>query len=123
MQTKQNPLILTLRLDTVSQSFFDELRSKHFPPQPSRDVLEEVKTRLMYAQVLETIRCFDEKVLMSARDADVGSILGWGFPAFTGGTLSYIDFVGVDKFKAEANRLYHTYGERFKPPVIRSFYA
>ena len=56
--------------------------------------VEELKTRLLYIQALETARCFEEGVLRSVHEADLGSILGWGFPAYTGGTLSFIDTVG-----------------------------
>jgi len=45
----------------------------------------------------------------------LGSILGWGFPAWTGGTLSYIDTIGPARFVAECKRLARQYGERFKP--------
>ena len=51
--------------------------------------------RLLYIQALETARCMEEGVLRSAHEADLGSILGWGFPAYTGGTLSFIDTIGV----------------------------
>ena len=70
--------------------------------QPS---VEELKTRLLYIQALETARCFEEGVLTSVHEADLGSILGWGFPAYTGGTLSYIDTIGTTQFVAECKRL------------------
>jgi 3-hydroxyacyl-CoA dehydrogenase/enoyl-CoA hydratase/3-hydroxybutyryl-CoA epimerase len=80
--------------------------------QPS---VEELKTRLLYIQALESARCHEEGVLRSVHEADLGSILGWGFPAWTGGTLSFIDTVGPAKFVAECKRLAKLYGERFKP--------
>ena len=58
---------------------------------------------------------FEEGVLRSVHEADLGSILGWGFPAYTGGTLSYIDTIGTTQFVAECKRLTRLYGERFKP--------
>jgi 3-hydroxyacyl-CoA dehydrogenase / enoyl-CoA hydratase / 3-hydroxybutyryl-CoA epimerase len=54
-------------------------------------------------------------VLTDPRDADIGSILGWGFAPYTGGTVSFIDGIGVAKFVAEAERLAKKYGDRFKP--------
>jgi 3-hydroxyacyl-CoA dehydrogenase/enoyl-CoA hydratase/3-hydroxybutyryl-CoA epimerase len=80
--------------------------------QPS---VEELKTRLLYIQALETARCHEEGVLRSVHEADLGSILGWGFPAYTGGTLSFIDTIGTTKFVAECKRLAKLHGGRFKP--------
>jgi 3-hydroxyacyl-CoA dehydrogenase/enoyl-CoA hydratase/3-hydroxybutyryl-CoA epimerase len=75
----------------------------------------EVVKRLMYIQALETTRCMEEGVVTTAAEADLGSILGWGFPAWTGGTLSYIDTIGVRAFVAECERMSKRYGKRFKP--------
>jgi len=80
--------------------------------QPSAD---EVMKRMMYIQALETARCMEEGVVTTAAEADLGSILGWGFPAWTGGTLSYVDTVGIRHFVAECDRLAKRYGKRFKP--------
>jgi 3-hydroxyacyl-CoA dehydrogenase/enoyl-CoA hydratase/3-hydroxybutyryl-CoA epimerase len=80
--------------------------------QPS---IEELKTRLLYVQALEAARCYEEGVLRSVPEADIGSILGWGYPAYTGGTLSLIDTVGPAQFVAECKRLAKRHGERFKP--------
>jgi 3-hydroxyacyl-CoA dehydrogenase / enoyl-CoA hydratase / 3-hydroxybutyryl-CoA epimerase len=54
-------------------------------------------------------------VLTDAADGDLGSILGWGFPPWTGGTLSFIDTVGTKAFVAECQRLAKAYGPRFAP--------
>lgn len=86
-----------------------------FPIAKVQPSLEEVKTRLLYRQALETVRCYEEGVIRTKLDADLGSILAWGFPPYTGGTLSFVDFVGVEKFVAECDRLADTYGERFRP--------
>ncbi len=86
-----------------------------YPQLPMQPSVEEVKTRLLYIQALETARCYEEGVLRTVPEADLGSILGWGFPAWTGGTLSFIDTVGPAKFVAECKRLARLYGERFKP--------
>lgn len=86
-----------------------------FPVAKNQPSLEEVKTRLLYRQAIEAVRCYEEGVIRTQLDADLGSILGWGFPAYTGGTLSFVDFVGIEKFIAECDRLAHTYGERFRP--------
>jgi len=80
--------------------------------QPSAD---EVMKRILYIQALETTRCMEEGVVTTAAEADLGSILGWGFPAWSGGTLSYIDTIGIRNFVAECDRLAKRYGKRFKP--------
>jgi 3-hydroxyacyl-CoA dehydrogenase/enoyl-CoA hydratase/3-hydroxybutyryl-CoA epimerase len=90
------------------------LRSE-YPPATKQPTLEEVKRRLLYIQALETARCFEEGVLTSAAEADLGSILGWGFPAWTGGTLSFIDTIGVAQFVADCRKLAKLHGPRFKP--------
>jgi len=89
--------------------------ASEYPRLATQPGVEELKTRLLYIQALETARCFEEGVLKSVHEADLGSILGWGFPAYTGGTLSYIDTIGPVKFVAECKRLAKLYGERFKP--------
>ena len=65
----------------------------------------EIKHRLLAMQALETARCFEEGVLTDGREADVGSILGFGFAPFSGGTLSYIDMMGVKNFVELCQRL------------------
>ncbi len=86
-----------------------------FPLAAEQPNLEEVKTRLFYRQALETVRCYEEGVIRTKLDADLGSILAWGFPPYTGGTLSFVNFVGIEKFVSECDRLADTYGERFRP--------
>ena len=71
--------------------------------------------RFLYSQANETAQTLEEGVLETAEDADLGAVLGWGFPAWTGGTLSYIDTVGIAEFVAEADRLAQLYGSRFAP--------
>ena len=67
---------------------------------PDKIDIEELKLRLLGIQALETARCFEEKVLTDVREADVGSILGFGFAPFSGGTLSWIDMMGTKNFVA-----------------------
>ncbi len=87
-----------------------------YPPAAKQPDVDEVKKRLLYAQAVETVRCLDEGVVTEPADADIGSILGWGYPAWTGGTLSFIETVGLQAFVAECDRLAATYGPRFKVP-------
>jgi 3-hydroxyacyl-CoA dehydrogenase/enoyl-CoA hydratase/3-hydroxybutyryl-CoA epimerase len=86
-----------------------------FPRAPQQPSADEVMKRLLCIQALETARCMEEGVVTTAAEADLGSILGWGFPAWTGGTLSYIDTIGIRNFVAECDRLAKRYGKRFKP--------
>jgi 3-hydroxyacyl-CoA dehydrogenase / enoyl-CoA hydratase / 3-hydroxybutyryl-CoA epimerase len=78
----------------------------------------DLQERMLFAEALETVRCFDEGVLSSVPDANVGSILGIGFPAWTGGVMQYIDQYpgGVAGFVARARQLAERYGDRFAPP-------
>lgn len=80
--------------------------------------VDELKKRLLAIQALETARCFEEGVLTDVREADVGSILGFGFAPFTGGTLSYIDFTGVKTFVTLCETLAKKYGPRFAPNAL-----
>lgn len=87
-----------------------------YPLADEQPTAEEVKKRLLYRQAIETVRCMDEGVITHPADADIGSVFGWGFPAYTGGTISYIETEGLETFVAEADRLAHTYGDRFAVP-------
>jgi 3-hydroxyacyl-CoA dehydrogenase/enoyl-CoA hydratase/3-hydroxybutyryl-CoA epimerase len=78
--------------------------------------LQEMKDRILYRQSIETARCLQEGVLGTAHDANIGSIYGIGFPAWTGGALQYINHVGTAKFVARADDLAKKHGERFSPP-------
>jgi 3-hydroxyacyl-CoA dehydrogenase/enoyl-CoA hydratase/3-hydroxybutyryl-CoA epimerase len=86
----------------------------HFPVADEQPEVSELKKRFLTIQALETARCFEEGVLTHPEDADIGSIFGWGFPPYTGGTLSYIDTVGIREFVADCDRMAATYGERFE---------
>jgi 3-hydroxyacyl-CoA dehydrogenase/enoyl-CoA hydratase/3-hydroxybutyryl-CoA epimerase len=86
-----------------------------YPVAAQQPALEEVKKRILYMQALEAARCMEEGVVTTAAEADLGSILGWGYPAWTGGTLSFIDTIGVAQFVADCEQLAKRYGKRFKP--------
>ncbi|GLZ29613.1 3-hydroxyacyl-CoA dehydrogenase [Lentzea sp. NBRC 105346] len=78
---------------------------------------QDVRDRLLYIQSLETIRCLDENVLTSVADANIGSIFGFGFAPWTGGTLQFVNSTGLAAFVDRADYLADTYGERFRPPA------
>jgi 3-hydroxyacyl-CoA dehydrogenase/enoyl-CoA hydratase/3-hydroxybutyryl-CoA epimerase len=89
------------------------------PPRPA-DAFDpaELRHRLLLVQSLEAARCLEEGVVTDVREADVGSILGFGFAPFTGGTLSHIDGLGVERFVALCEALAEKHGPRFRPPAL-----
>ncbi len=85
-------------------------------PKPAEQFnIEELKQRLLVMQALETARIFEEKCLTDVREADVGSILGFGFAPYSGGTLSYIDTMGTAAFVKLCRQFTKKWGPRFKP--------
>jgi 3-hydroxyacyl-CoA dehydrogenase/enoyl-CoA hydratase/3-hydroxybutyryl-CoA epimerase len=82
---------------------------------PLVDLIE----RMLFAEALETVRCFDEGVITSFEDANIGSIFGIGFPAWTGGVAQYVDQYagGTTGFVARCKELADAYGDRFVPPA------
>ncbi|WP_409024743.1 3-hydroxyacyl-CoA dehydrogenase NAD-binding domain-containing protein [Flectobacillus sp. BAB-3569] len=100
---------------TGKKKYLWEGLSQLFPLNSVQPSAEDIKQRLFYRQVLETVKCFEEGVLRTPLDADLGSIFAWGFPAYLGGTLSFVDTVGIVDFVKECDRLADTYGERFRP--------
>lgn len=86
----------------------------------SRQVpLVDLQERMLFAEAIDTVRCVDDGVLSSAADANIGSLLGIGFPAWTGGVLQYINQYegGLRGFVARARELAAAYGARFTPPA------
>ncbi len=112
----------------VAKGFYDypENSEKHLWPkltelyptideQPSQ---QDLVDRLLYVQANETAKCFEENVVRTVADANVGSIFGWGFAPNQGGTLQFINSVGVDKFVERSRELANLYGVRFEPANI-----
>jgi 3-hydroxyacyl-CoA dehydrogenase/enoyl-CoA hydratase/3-hydroxybutyryl-CoA epimerase len=92
------------------------LQPKHLDPD-TLDV-EELKQRFLVVQAVEAARTVEDHVITDMREADVGSILGFGFAPFTGGTLSYIDFMGTKQFVELCHKFEAKYGSRFTPPKL-----
>jgi len=93
---------------------------------PSALKLRDLEERMLFIEVLEAVKCLDEGVIESVADANIGSIMGIGFPGWTGGVLQYVngytpaggdEATGVAGFVARARELAATYGERFEPPA------
>jgi 3-hydroxyacyl-CoA dehydrogenase/enoyl-CoA hydratase/3-hydroxybutyryl-CoA epimerase len=91
--------------------------NKRFAREGALIPLADIKERLLFVQAIETVRCVDEGVVTTARDANIGSIFGIGFPAWTGGVLQYINGYGLPAFVARARELAEAYGDRFLPPA------
>nr|MBV6630791.1 enoyl-CoA hydratase/isomerase family protein [Oceanococcus sp. HetDA_MAG_MS8] len=92
--------------------------AKHYPTADTQLSVQDMKDRLLYAQAIETARCVEEGVVLKTNDANIGSIFGWGFAPWSGGTLQYINQIGLPQFVARAQQLADQYGERFAPPQL-----
>ncbi|MFI8368850.1 3-hydroxyacyl-CoA dehydrogenase NAD-binding domain-containing protein [Streptomyces sp. NPDC085466] len=93
---------------------------EHFTKPGYEIPFRDMQERMLFAEALDTVRLLEEGVLTSVADANIGSIMGIGFPAWTGGILQYINGYegGVAGFTARARELAETYGERFAPPAL-----
>jgi 3-hydroxyacyl-CoA dehydrogenase/enoyl-CoA hydratase/3-hydroxybutyryl-CoA epimerase len=97
--------------------------TEEFPLAATQPELQDVKDRFLFIEAVETARCFDEGVIGSTAEANIGSIFGIGFPANTGGTAQFINGyeglsgTGITAFVARAQELAAAYGERFQPPA------
>lgn len=79
---------------------------------------QDIKDRIIFRQSIEAVKCLQEGVLRSVADGNIGSILGIGFPPYTGGQLQYINSYGIAKFAERAQELAEKYGKRFAPPAL-----
>ena len=83
------------------------------------ELKKHLTNRFLVRQAVEVARCFEDGVITDARDADIGSLLPWGFAPYTGGCASYMDLIwGIPEFVAEADALAEKYGDRFKVPQL-----
>jgi 3-hydroxyacyl-CoA dehydrogenase/enoyl-CoA hydratase/3-hydroxybutyryl-CoA epimerase len=94
-----------------------------FPVAEEQIPLADIKDRMLFAEALETAKCFEEGVVTSAAHANIGSIFGIGFPPATGGAAQFITGyeaadgeIGIDAFLKRADELAETYGDRFRAP-------
>jgi 3-hydroxyacyl-CoA dehydrogenase/enoyl-CoA hydratase/3-hydroxybutyryl-CoA epimerase len=96
-----------------------------YPQKAAEEVdFNELKQRLLVTIALEAARTVEEGIVTDPREADVGSILGFGFAPYTGGTLSYIDGMGVKTFVALCETLAAKYGDHFAPtPLLKDMAA
>ncbi|TLS47927.1 3-hydroxyacyl-CoA dehydrogenase [Streptomyces montanus] len=99
---------------------------EHFTREGADIPFEDMRERMLFSEALDTVRLLEEGVLTSVADANIGSILGIGFPGWTGGVLQYINGyegapgvgAGLPGFVARARELAERYGDRFTPPAL-----
>ncbi|UGT40263.1 3-hydroxyacyl-CoA dehydrogenase NAD-binding domain-containing protein [Nocardia yamanashiensis] len=107
--------------DGKATNLWPELRTlfKTSRELPEGVTLQDLKDRMLFAEAIETQKCFDENVLTSTADANIGSIFGIGFPAWTGGTHQFIVGYpgGQEAFVARADELAAKFGDRFQVPA------
>ncbi|MFZ3142998.1 3-hydroxyacyl-CoA dehydrogenase NAD-binding domain-containing protein [Psychrobacter glacincola] len=112
----------------VAKGFYDypENGEKHlwpelterYPTKEEQPSQQDLVDRLLYVQANETAKCFEENVVRTVADANIGSIFGWGFAPNQGGTLQFINSVGIKKFVERSRELASKYGARFEPAQI-----
>ncbi|UFX02229.1 3-hydroxyacyl-CoA dehydrogenase NAD-binding domain-containing protein [Sinorhizobium medicae WSM1115] len=93
---------------------------KELFPQTNADGIDVdvLKQRFLVTIALEAARTIEEGIVTDPREADVGSILGFGFAPYTGGTLSYIDGMGAKAFVTLCETLARDYGDHFRPTAL-----
>jgi 3-hydroxyacyl-CoA dehydrogenase/enoyl-CoA hydratase/3-hydroxybutyryl-CoA epimerase len=101
----------------AAKHLWPELKTR-FEKADGQIAAQDVRDRLLFIQAIETVRCVEEGVLMSTADANIGSIFGIGFAAWSGGALQFINQYGLKDFIARAQYLAEQYGERFEPPAL-----
>ena len=89
-----------------------------YPTAAEQPTQQELIARLMFVQANEAARCFEENVVRSVADGNIGSIFGWGFAPFHGGALQFINAMGAARFVERSRELATRYGERFAPADI-----
>ncbi len=89
-----------------------------FPTKDEQPTQQDMIDRLMFIQANESAKCYQENVVRSVADTNIGSIFGWGFAPHQGGTLQFINSMGIETFIARSHELASKYGERFEPAQI-----
>jgi 3-hydroxyacyl-CoA dehydrogenase/enoyl-CoA hydratase/3-hydroxybutyryl-CoA epimerase len=103
--------------ESGSKTVWPELRKLYHKPDVSISH-DDIKDRILFRQVIESIKCLEENVLRTVRDGNIGSIFGIGAPPWTGGFLQFVNTYGVDNFIARSKELAELYGDRFNPPKL-----
>ncbi|MFJ2570164.1 3-hydroxyacyl-CoA dehydrogenase NAD-binding domain-containing protein [Streptomyces halstedii] len=93
---------------------------EHFTKPGAEIPFEDMRERMLFSEALDSVRCLEEGVLTTVADANIGSVMGIGFPPWTGGVLQYINGYegGLPGFVARARQLAERYGDRFLPSPL-----
>ena len=89
-----------------------------FPVHNTGTPAQDIKDRILFRQIIESIKCLQENVLNTVMDGNIGSVFGIGFPQHTGGVFQYINTYGINDFVSRCEELANKYGERFKAPEL-----
>lgn len=89
-----------------------------YPPRAQQPSQQELIDRLIFIQANESAKCYQENIVRSVADANIGAIFGWGFAPHHGGTLQFINAMGLEAFITRSCELAEQYGERFQPAQI-----
>ena len=90
----------------------------YFPVSNNEIPEKDIVDRLLFTQIIEAISCYEKNIITSIQDANIGSILGLGFPSDSGGILQFASNYGVQKFRDRSLQLAEQYGKRFTPPKL-----
>lgn len=90
--------------------------TEQFPSKEREHDYEKIKERLLFVQVIEAVWCMQEKVIGSVPAANLGSVYGWGFPAFRGGVIQFVNDYGLEAFMKQCKAYEKAYGPRFRVP-------
>lgn len=103
--------------DDGSKSIWPKLYELYHNPEASIDD-QDLKDRLLFRQVIESLKCLETNVLRTVADGNIGSIMGIGAPVWTGGFIQFVNTYGLENFIKRCGELEAAYGERFKAPAI-----
>ena len=98
---------------TIWPSLVDKYYNKNYEISD-----QDIKDRLLFRSVIETLKCLQTNVLRTVTDGNIGSVMGIGAPVWTGGYLQFVNTYGLEKFQTRCGELAKKYGERFECPAI-----
>ena len=102
----------------AKKHLWPELKTLYEQQDADKIDVQELKNRFLATIALEAARTMEEGIVTDPREADIGTILGFGFAPHTGGALSYIDEMGAAEFVAMCKSLQRKYGKQFKAPKL-----
>ena len=101
------------------KTLWPKLHELYYQAEKDADISDaDIKDRLLFRAVIESLKCLQEGVLRSVADGNIGSLYGIGAPVWTGGYIQFVNTIGLEHFIARCDELAARYGERFHPPKI-----